>query len=341
MIEEILSGIFRIEMPLPFSALQSVNCYLLKGEDRNLAIDTGMDTEECRSIFMDALRKLEFDIEKTDFFITHTHEDHFGLTHIVAPGNSTIYMNSPDIITWAVPSRWRETGIKHGKKNGFPLDDLHEYFGREHLFLKKLPLKEIGLAVEAYEEGLAPRGGRFRIIDDGEIINIGEFSFLCLLTRGHSTGHLCLYEPRLKLLFSGDHILETITPSILLWSEEDDNPLYDYLNSLNRLLEMDVNIVLPGHREVFRNFRGRISEIKEHHRIREGEIAGALDARGKSGYEIASKVSWSIPFAWEKFATDLKWMALAETMAHLKYMETNNRVRKETIESGQDLYYID
>ena len=40
MIEKILPGIFKIELPLPDISLQTVNTYLLKGKERNLIIDS-------------------------------------------------------------------------------------------------------------------------------------------------------------------------------------------------------------------------------------------------------------------------------------------------------------
>lgn len=53
---------------------------------------------------------------------------------------------------------------------------------------------------------------------------------------------------------------------------------------------------------------------------------------GKSAYEIASKVSWNIPLPWEQFTTELKWMALAETLAHLKYMEHQEKVTSKLLD---------
>ena len=339
MIEEIVPAIYRIELPMPQEDLQSVNCYLIKGEKRHLVVDSGIDTRECKTALLGALRELDADIEKVDFFITHLHIDHFGLAPIVASAESKIYTNSPDVVEWGVASHWTASGLAHGRKNGFPENDLVEYFQNTPNFFVTLPLEEIRIAVEAYEKQTKPNKGRFQIIDDGEIFNIGDYSLTCLLMPGHSSGHICLYEPRHKLLFAGDHILETITPAIFLWSGEDRNPLQEYIDSLNRTFELEIDMILPGHHPIFRDCRKRISEIKEHHRIREEEIASVLDPGGKSAYAISSKVSWNIPFPWEQFSRELRWMALAETMAHLRYMERKNRVRLESRDNDADLYF--
>jgi len=50
MIEQVLPDLFRIEIPLPNSPLRSLNSYLIKGKERFLIIDTGMNREECLRI---------------------------------------------------------------------------------------------------------------------------------------------------------------------------------------------------------------------------------------------------------------------------------------------------
>ena len=337
MIEKILPGIYRIELPLPDHSLKTVNSYLLKGKERNLIIDSGMDKQECREALMDSLQELDTDLEQTDFFITHLHEDHFGLASDLASSSSTIYLNAPEAIFWGVPDRWSE-GFKHGKKNGFPGEELDKFIRETPDFFNILPLEEMKNAVEVYT-GKSSRGGRLKIVSDNETISVGEYSLRCLMTPGHSSGHLCLYEPENNLFFSGDHILETITPAVFLWPGENRNPLHEFLESLEKVNALEVELVLPGHRRTFSDYRGRVSELKKHHLHREHEIAAVLESNGKSGktaYEIASGVSWHIPLPWEQFTTELKWMAMAETLAHLKYMQSQKKITSKLLNDEDD-----
>ncbi len=338
MIEKILPGIFRIELPLPDSQLQTVNCYLLRGKERDLLVDSGINKEECKTALIEALQELDTNMERTDFFITHLHEDHFGLAPVIASNVSTIYLNFPEAFFWRDPEKWKR-GFIHGKKLGFPTEELQSFISDTPDFLKRLPLEEIKIAVESYEKNTPPKKGRFQIIEDGETLNVGDYSFRCLMTPGHSSGHICLYEPQKNLLFCGDHILETITPAIFLWSGENGNPLSEYLSSLDRVFNMEIKMLLPGHRSTFQDYRGRIAEIKEHHCQREREIASVLDINGKTPYEIASKVSWNIPLPWEQFSVELRWMAMAETLAHLKYMENKGDVRSKLQDNELELYF--
>lgn len=340
MIEKILPGIFRIELPLPDLSLRAVNTYLLKDKKRSLLIDSGMYRPECKDVLTNALRELDIKLEDVDFFITHLHEDHFGLAPVLAAATAKIYINAPEAAFWGGPSRWRE-GFAHGKRNGFPAAEVDKFIRETPEFLKNLPLEEMKDAVEAYAQQ-SPPGGRIQICGEGETFNVGDYSLQSVMTPGHSSGHLCLYEPQRKLLFSGDHILETITPAIFLWPGEDRNPLREYLASLDKVAALNVDFVLPGHRRPFKDHHGRILELKKHHIQREREIASVLGANGKSGknaLEIASRVSWNIPQPWEQFTTELKWMALAETLSHLKYMEYQKRVNSKILGDGIEYYY--
>ncbi len=78
-IEEIFPHIYRAEIPLPQNPLKATNSYVIRGEGRYLVIDTGMNREECRKAMENYLSTLAVDLNRTDFFITHLHADHFGL----------------------------------------------------------------------------------------------------------------------------------------------------------------------------------------------------------------------------------------------------------------------
>ena len=77
--EEIFPGLYRLKIPLPESPLKFLNSYIIKGPDKNLLIDTGLNRKECLEAMQDGLAKLKVDLKKTDIFITHLHADHFGL----------------------------------------------------------------------------------------------------------------------------------------------------------------------------------------------------------------------------------------------------------------------
>jgi len=312
-IEEVLPGIHRIEVPLPGNPLKAVNSYLIKGEGRYLLIDTGMNREECRSVLTSALRELGVDLERTDFFITHLHVDHLGLAGALATGSSRVYFNqiearienaSPDEMS----RNWRRYQAVFDS-NGFPEDELKKaaarhparlYSGREHI--------------------------SYSIVSEGDEIRIGDYSFRCLETPGHSPGHLCLYEAGKKILISGDHILDDITPNISFWPDMA-NPLQSYLSNLEKVGKLDVDLVLPGHRRLIKDHRRRIAELKAHHQERLGEALRALGEGEKTAYQVAPLITWDIDLEnWEEFPPPQKWFAFGETLIHLHYLEAEGRI---------------
>jgi len=143
---------------------------------------------------------------------------------------------------------------------------------------------------------------------------------------------MCLYEPDKRLLVSGDHILGDITPSIQSWSDQG-NPLYDYLASLDKAYELDVELVLPGHRSIFKNCRERILELKNHHQKRAQEILSILKKGSKNAFQVASEMKWNINAeSWDLLPAQQKWFATGEAMAHLKYLEEKGVVFKQKLQ---------
>lgn len=56
--------------------------------------------------------------------------------------------------------------------------------------------------IESYSELEVDRPAQ-----DGDTLDMGGLSPQAIWTPGHSPGHICLYEPRMGVIFSGDHAL--------------------------------------------------------------------------------------------------------------------------------------
>lgn len=120
----------------------------------------------------------------------------------------------------------------------------------------------------------------------------GGYRLSCIETPGHTKGHLCLYEPEKKLLFAGDLILSGITPNISLWSHRE-NPLKDYLASLEKVSQLDISLALPGHRSTISNCRQRIEELKSHYRKRASEVLEIVGKEELDAYQVATRMTWN------------------------------------------------
>ena len=311
MIEEILENLYKIEIPLPDNPLKALNSYVIKSSERNLIIDTGWNQEECMNAMKAGLREIEIDLMKTDFFITHFHADHLGLVSSLVTDTSKIYFNQPDADQFNSGFSVDEF-LNFARLNGFPENELqairHSHPGFKFRSEENIP---------------------FHILKEGDTLRIGDYEFKGVATPGHSFGHMCLYEPQKRIFVAGDHILNDITPTIQLWSY-DWNPLAEYLSSLAKVDELDIGLVLPGHRGIFMNCKERIQELKNHHLKRLDEIISILGKGTMNAFQVASRMSWDIIYdSWDLFPVSQKWFALGEALSHLKYLEEKGIIRME------------
>ncbi len=316
MAQEIRPDLFLIEVPLPNSPLKYLNSYVIRSNDRNLIIDTGLNNKACLDAMNQGLESLGIDLARTDFFITHLHADHFGLVAQLATPTSRTFFNRPDAEIIEAKGWW-EPMLEAAAKNGFPKNELLNA-------LEKHP---------GYKNS-SDWIPHLNILNNGDTIDVGEYHFTCVHTPGHTMGHTCLYEAEKKLFIAGDHILIDITPNIQCWYE-NRNPLGDYLDSLDRVVDLDIELVLPGHRRLINDHTTRIKELKQHHEERCREILGILNGKGMDAYTVASRMTWDIRCdTWEDFPIAQKWFATGEAIAHLRYMEEKGDIRRQ---AGNDL----
>jgi len=251
--------------------------------------------------------------------VTHFHIDHVGLVpRLRRLSGARLIVSAKtaeavQLVRQTYESYW-ENLMNMYKVAGVPTELVEQ-------MLKATP----GYLYQAVYEELARPS---RALKDGEKTSIGEYSFQAVWTPGHSPGHICLYEPKRRLLMAGDHLLPTITPHVTQWGEESD-ALTDYLDSLEKVGKLDVDVVLPAHEDLFKNHRKRISELQEHHRLRATEMLSEIQRQELTAYQIASRIHWDIEYAsWDRFPFFQKFLAVGETLAHLKFLEKQGQVRK-------------
>jgi glyoxylase-like metal-dependent hydrolase (beta-lactamase superfamily II) len=310
MIETLARNIFCIKIPLPETPLKSLNSVVIRGEERNLVIDTGLNHDDCFDAMDAGLTELGIDRNRTDYLITHLHADHFGLLHRLITPDSRIYFNRPEAELLESWEGW-EPMLEAARVNGFPAEKLRQA-------LENHP---------GFKHGSKWKPG-MRVINDNDEIFVGEYTLRCIETPGHTLGHICLYEPENRIFMSGDHILGDITPNIQCW-EEGENLLNDYLQSLDKVYHLEVDLVVPGHRSLFTDMKKRIDQLKAHHMERLGEVETILSKGVQDAYETASRMTWDIRAnSWDDFPIAQKWFATGEAISHLHYLEQSNRIVK-------------
>lgn len=320
-----MPGLYRIEVPLPGSALRATNCYVVKGEERDLIIDTGWNRADCMAALVSGLKECSVDLERADFFVTHMHADHLGLVPALARNGAKVYCGKVE------PGFFQSTFSQYWAKRSD--------FARRHGFCEQ-ELRKVATSHPGHRYG-ANTLLDLCVLREGEVISVGDYLFQCIETPGHTQEHVCLYESKRKILVSGDHLLVDITPNISLWSEEWD-ALKEYLNSLDKVENLEVEIVLPGHRRVFNNHRERIEELKQHHERRLGEIVGILRRGKQTAFQIARQMTWDVEYGcWDSFPPSQKWFAFGEALAHLRYLEEMNKVGMEETREQRVVFFLE
>ena len=321
---EIVSGVYQLKIPIPNNPLECTNIYLVQGDDEYLLIDAGWDNRAALQSLKKQLAEIGVDLKDISQIIaTHGHHDHYGLAgklrQLSQAKISLHYMDknlvNPGELKMDEFIRQTEQWLH---SNGVPAHELAApWMGPPGMKMPTPTLPDV-------------------ILHGGETISTGVFNFQVLWTPGHSPGHVCLYEPSQKILFAGDHVLPVITPNVSLRLNSAPNPLGDFLSSLNKVKQLDVNLVLPAHEHLFTDLQKRVEEIIQHHQLRNLEILDALRDEPKPAYQISTEITWMPEFGGVRFqdlAPGDKRMAVSETLAHLETMRIDGRVVKSTQDS--------
>jgi glyoxylase-like metal-dependent hydrolase (beta-lactamase superfamily II) len=161
-------------------------------------------------------------------------------------------------------------------------------------------------------------GGEDFQYDDNDRIAFGGGELHVLHTPGHESGHCCFYESGDKVLFSGDNILGYGTAVI----RPPDGNMIHYLHSLERLLEFNISLILPGHGPLVGKPEAKIKEYIEHRIMREKQVIAAL----RQGRETIGDITEMI---YVDVSPSLLRVAEFSVQAHLEKLMKEGRVKNE------------
>jgi len=194
--------------------------YVILGE-KIVLIDSGLPDSWNASI-LPYLKRVDRNPKDIALVIhTHSHGDHIGSDAIIkSESNAEIAMHELDAQAVEDPKSW--------------LKNFRERFG--HTISKEL-LKRLS---ESYMEPLNVE----RHLKEGDVLDLKALKLRVIHTPGHSKGSICLYDDASRILFSGDSIQArgTILSDINLVFDVDD-----YLSSMKRLRDMEIEAILPAH----------------------------------------------------------------------------------------------
>ena len=111
-----------------------------------------------------------------------------------------------------------------------------------------------------------------RILEDGELLKEQDYCLEVVHTPGHASNHLCFILKEEKFIFTGDHIMNGSTVVI----GPPDGNMKQYIQSLEKLKEYDIEKIAPGHGEVLESPHQVAEWIINHRLAREEKVFAAL-----------------------------------------------------------------
>lgn len=161
-------------------------------------------------------------------------------------------------------------------------------------------------------------GGEDFTYADGDRIPYDGGELAVVHTPGHESGHCCFYESEQQILFTGDHILGRGTTVI----PPPDGDMALYIQSLEKLLELRIRFLLPGHGLTIDDPYGKIKEYVDHRLMREQEVLQCLRDGHHTIPTIAAAIYTDTP-------APLLSAARLSVEAHLLKLIKEGRVSKE------------
>jgi glyoxylase-like metal-dependent hydrolase (beta-lactamase superfamily II) len=212
--------------------LMRANIFLIKGATHDLMIDSGTGVNRLRPMIEPHLDK------PLILFTTHTHRDHIGGHHEFPDAEILVHLSEADLLRNPLPAalhfdKYSEEHKARLRERGLdttgPLIDALPYAGYD---------------LDSYKViGVEPT----RLVDEGDIIDIGSRQFEVLLVAGHSPGSIALWEPATRMLISGDAMYDNEPIS----DQSPGSSIPTYIETMERFKTIPARIIHGGHRLSF------------------------------------------------------------------------------------------
>ncbi len=302
--ERIDDSTYAIALPLPNPAVvANTLCYVLIGDDGAAhLVDPGWGTDANHARLRAALARLGIERVAT-VVATHFHDDHLGMASrirdefgarvLLGAGEAAVMNDWPP--DFGAPWRLDEWGVPIARR---PV----------------LPARELGRARGMQLDGL---------LEDGDRLDLGR-PIRVVRTPGHTQGSISLVDAERGRIFTGDHVLPEVNPGLGLGYLPERDPIGDYFESLERLLEWDGYEVLPGHGYRFARLGLRVGQLLQHHLRRSREVAAALEADPEARiWDIAATLTWT--HGWDRLEGFYLLSALQQTAQHVRFVRDSAR----------------
>jgi glyoxylase-like metal-dependent hydrolase (beta-lactamase superfamily II) len=315
----VADGIHRIPLPLPMDGLKAVNVYAIETPAGLTLVDGGWAVPEAREALEKGLALLGAGVgDVREVLVTHIHRDHYTLASVLkGEVGARIALGAPERRTLDL--------IHAGATDSRP----------------KLLAAGARAVVEAWGDWTPPphdldhwRHPDVWLAGD-TTVEVGARTLDALHTPGHTQGHYVYADQPAGLLFAGDHVLPTITPSVGFEPAAATSPLADFMASLTRMRALPDLRLLPAHGPVAPSLHARVDQLLAHHEHRLDLCLASLGGGPKTAYGVAQELPWTRhEHAFGTLDVFNQTLAALETMAHLEVLVARARATRSETPDG-------
>jgi glyoxylase-like metal-dependent hydrolase (beta-lactamase superfamily II) len=330
---EVAPGVHRMALPLGIHGVPTVSAYLLRDDDGDVLVDCGVAAGTARdgsvgagdrdanadgtAALSAAMHACGSSLDRlARLVITHAHVDHFGLAgEVVRRSGGELWMHEAtrlDLAKYADPDEAIDRRM-------LMLAD-HGLFGDE--------LTESAEGLRDWLPVMPSIGEPSRELAGGERFTAGGRTWEVVHTPGHSPGHVCLWSAQDRLLCSGDHLLQVVSPPVTFERGFDPDPMGSYLDSLDRVGALEPDLVLPGHGPPFRDGARRAAAIAQGKQRRLEQVRGLVEDRERTVTEITEELFRTVLTGAQRH------FAMAEILAYLAYHEIRGALERGRLPDG-------
>ncbi|MEM0156103.1 MAG: MBL fold metallo-hydrolase [Thermoplasmataceae archaeon] len=309
-----------LKVPIGIRSLRTANLYFITNGKRGALIDTGMSPDT-----LEFLRKNGVEVDEIgEIMLTHLHFDHIGgAANLQKSLSVRVYMGKLDaeIISRMMsdPEGYLKNEISYLKYLGLPDNEVD-------IAAKVNPVKETYKEAAAIDE-ITP------LDENSTFLGFPEISILDV--PGHTPGSTAFIVKDQNFVFTGDHIIERITPNISYY-DDDSDMLGMYLKSLLKLQSTGIQTGYSGHGPEIDNLSYRIEDLLAHHKLRLAEINAQCDD-WRTPFEISGRIRWNRGRTINDMNGMERIFAIGETLAHLRHLEKIGLISKSE-RSGRIVY---
>jgi glyoxylase-like metal-dependent hydrolase (beta-lactamase superfamily II) len=320
-VTEVAPGVHRMALPLGIHGVPTVSAYLLHGDagDGDVLVDCGIAADvgegdaggdACGALDA-ALRAAGSALGRVRrLVVTHAHIDHFGLAgEVVRRSGGELWMHEETRLDLA----------KYGDPDE-AVDGRTLMLADHGLYGPELTASSGGL--RDWMPVMPSVGRPDRLLVGGERFTVGGRAWDVVSTPGHSPGHVCLWSAADRVLCSGDHLLQVVSPPVTFERGFERDPMGSYLEALERVVALAPELVLPGHGPPFRDGARRARAIARGKRRRLDQVRELVDCRERTATEITG-----VFFRGELTGAQ-RHFAMAEILADLAWFEVRGAMER-------------